>query len=101
MMGCLARPPLGTKVPKRRTDGPSSPGQDDLQRPGFTGTGKDVVGVLELVEREVVGDEPTGVELLADHETSSVGVVCVSTSPVVMVTSQIQRSSRCNVTGSP
>ena len=57
--------PSGRRTRLLPSCGTSCPGQDDLQRAGVTGAGEDVVGLLELVEGEVVGDEPAGVELLA------------------------------------
>ena len=77
------------------------PAEDDLECAGLGRPGEHVVGVDELVEREVVGDEPCRVELAARTSRSSVGVEYVSTRPVVIVTSLIQRSSRCSVAGSP
>ena len=43
----------------------SGPGEDDLQGAGVGGVGEHVVGLVELVEGEVVGDEPGGVDLVA------------------------------------
>ena len=43
--------------PARMPEG-SAAGEDDLERAGVGGAGEDVVGLLELVEGEVVGDEP-------------------------------------------
>src|SRR5690242_9757483 len=40
-----------------------SSGEDDLERPGVLGAGEYVVGLFELVEGEVVGDERLDVEL--------------------------------------
>ena len=67
-------------------------GEDDLQGSGFGSSGEHVVGFVELVHREMMGHEASGVDAVALEE-SSVGVVYVSTRPVVMVTSRIQRSS--------
>ena len=52
----------------------SCSGEDDLERPGLGGPGEHVVGVHELVESEVVGDETLGVDLVAASSRSRVGV---------------------------
>ena len=68
---------MRSAVVKRSTRGePSSPsGEHDLQGTGVGGPGEHVVGLDELVEVEVVGDELAGVELAARSISfSSVGV---------------------------
>src|ERR1700704_6975522 len=39
--------------------------QDDLERSGVGWPGEHVVGLLELIQREAVGDKPSGVDVVA------------------------------------
>src|SRR5580700_1618248 len=47
--------------------------EDDLQRAGVGGPGEDVVRLVPLVQTEVVGDEPLGVELAAGDQLQQGG----------------------------
>ena len=59
----------------------------------------DVVGLLDLADREVVGAELLLVERPSRASLSSVGCGRRSTRPVVIVTFLIHRSSRCSAVG--
>src|SRR3954467_7940947 len=64
-----SRPPSLADVALPLLDPPlSRASEDDLQRAGVARVGEHVVRSLELVEREVVGDELRGVDLAAGHE---------------------------------
>src|ERR1700733_11004673 len=47
--------------------------EGDLQRAGVGGPGEDVVRLVELIQAEVVGDEPLGVELAAGDQLQQGG----------------------------
>lgn len=42
--------------------------ENDLERSGFGGVGEDLVGLHELLDREMVGGEAGPVELVGGHE---------------------------------
>jgi hypothetical protein len=71
--------------------------QHDLERVGLRSRRERVVRELGLGEREPMCREQAGVE--PSLSFNSCGVVVVSTSPVVIVTSRIQSVSRCQCRG--
>lgn len=59
----------GLRSPKLVMPSPSVlPCEDDLQRTGLGRVGEDFISHLELVQTEVVGDEPLGVDLAAAEQ---------------------------------
>ena len=66
-----ACPTTGAPSRVRRSSARSAAGQDDLQGAGLAGAREHVVGLDELVQGEVVGDEPAGVDLAAGDQRAA------------------------------
>jgi hypothetical protein len=85
----------------RRRAGNGRAIENDLDGAGLGRRGEDVIRLLGLLQREAVSGEGPWREPPPLDDPESVGVVSVSTSPVVMVTSLIQSCSRWSVADFP